>query len=164
MKKNTTRKEISITSLKQLRDLSEKPITVRFALEDEDGKQTIKLTCHRLGQAVREQVDALQREAQPKWSDKRKDYDLLDKTYLAERDLNNLKARSLMVYTGCPAVAAEKPGLTDVNQIYEFVRGLLADKILQVIALKIEGSGITLMQEREVAERANFTSTADSED
>jgi hypothetical protein len=64
----------------------------------------------------------------------RNDYDYLNQAYLARKDQNEKIARALIVYSGCPAVAAKKPGLTDKHEIHNFVRQLLPETILEIIA------------------------------
>lgn len=87
----------------------------------------------------------------------RNDYDYLNPAYLARKDQNEKLAPALIVHAGCPAVSAKKPGLTDKNEIHNLVRQLLPETILEIIALTIVASGISLEQ------RANFTSTSASE-
>jgi hypothetical protein len=102
-------------------------------------------------------VRAIRRMAQPKWNEARKDYDFMDPAFLHLQDRNQKTARALIVYYGCPAIAAKKPGLSTPEQIYHFVSGLLAENVLELIAATIQAGGM------ELVERANFTSTGASE-
>jgi hypothetical protein len=141
---------VRIESLKQLQERCEQPVICRFRLDD----QELEVPCRRLTPKLQEQVREVLREAVPKWKADRKDYDALDPDYLAKRDRNAKVARALVIYNGCPLVAQARPGLLDRMTIYEYVQGLFAENILEMLALTIESGGLELM------ERANFTSTA----
>jgi len=157
MKKNPNdRKVIVITDFDQLTALTDKPVICRFEL---DGA-TIELPCKRLSDVVQEEVYALHRKATPPWDKSlgpAGDYNHYAQNYLKARADNANRARALIIYTGCPAIAAKKPGLTDIEAVYGFVRGLLPENILEIIALTIQKGGVDLRQ------RADFTSTPDSE-
>ena len=144
---------IVIATLDQLQALVDAPVYCDFAL---DG-QLIRVPCKRASQDVEEQIRSIEREAQPKFDPKRGpngDYDYSAPDYLAKRDKNAKVARALRVYTCCPAVAAQKPGLTDREQIYQYVKSILSENILELIALTTQGGGVGLV------EKVNFTSPA----
>jgi len=141
---------VTVTSLDQLEKLVAAPIWCEFYLD----RQLIRIECRRVGQGVDEQVRALRREAMPPFDSKRGpngDYDFQNVGFLARRDANEKKARALLIYTGCPAVAAKCPGLTTPDKIHEFVRGLLSENILDLIASTVSIGGVDLVN------RANFT-------
>lgn len=142
-----------IESLDQLQAMVDAPLYADFTL---DGRP-IRIACKRLTPVLDEQVRAIRREAQPVYVPAQKDYDYTDKAYLAKRDANEKIARNLIVYCGCPAIAAKRPGLTDKKQIHDFVRDLLSEPILEIVALTIQAGGMGL------ADRVNFTSPAASE-
>lgn len=81
-------------------------------------------------------------------------YNELDPNYLKNRDENEKKARSLMIYSHCPVISAMKSGLTATDQIHDFVQGLYTETILEIISLTIQSGGITTSLE----ERVDFTS------
>jgi hypothetical protein len=143
-------KPMKIESLEQLQVLVDAPLECVFKL---DGRP-VSVTCRRVTQDVDEQVRALQRKAQPPYIKERNDYDNYNERYLFERDQNQKAARSLLVYTGCPTIAAKKPGLTNAADIHRFVKTILTETILELIALTIQAGGM------ELVERVNFTSTA----
>ncbi len=141
-----------IKSFKELKAMLDVPINCQFDL---DGV-SVELPCQRLMPGVQEQVLKLLREAQPPFKRERGphgDFDWQSPAYLEARETNQRLARSLVIYTGCPAIAAEKPGLTDLKKIHEFVSGLLPETVCEVISLTIQKGGVDLR------ERSNFTST-----
>ena len=141
---------LTITSLDQLQALVNETAMCQFEL---DGTR-ISVPVNRISPGVAERERAITRTSQPPYKADRKDYDPLDPAYLAARDLAALKARAFIVYACCPAVSAKKPGLTGVDDIFNFVQGLLTENILNLIALSARVGGMNL--EREVA-GANFT-------
>jgi len=143
-------KPMKIDSLEQLQALVDAPLECVFKL---DGKP-VSVMCRRVTQDVDEQIRALQRKAQPPYIKERNDYDNYNERYLFERDQNQKTARSLLVYTGCPAISAKKPGLTNASDIHRFVKTILTETILELISLTIQAGGM------ELVERVNFTSTA----
>ena len=50
-----------------------------------------------------------------------------------------LITRALMIYAGCPAVAAKKPGLVVPEMIYDYVRGVLSETVLEIDGAVIQG-------------------------
>jgi hypothetical protein len=156
MKKNERPKPI--TTLDELQALVSKPIPCAFKL---DG-QEVELALKRATPLVEETCRRLLRACQPPWKPDRKDYDLLDAKYLADRDDAAKKARSFTVYSCCETIAAKKPGLTGVDEIHGFVRGLLTENILELIEMTAKVGGMNI--EREVLGGANFTPAPGSED
>jgi hypothetical protein len=166
MKRDTTKKSSaetivinSMTALKQHLQL----IGCRIAIEDQSGKTSVlEIPCERLRAKVKEQADDLVLAVVPPWDHKLKQYDQFELEYRKKMALAQKQARALIVYSHCPLIAKEKAGLTDPHEIYEFVQGLLAEQVIEALALRIEGSGLRIM--REVEGRANFTSTPGSGD
>lgn len=150
-----------IHTFKELKQRLEQPVSCRIALETGRGVETLEIPCRRLDPKVKEQADAIVLSVVPEYSQKLKDYDFRDASYQLKLAVAQKKARALLVYAHCPLVAAEKPGLTDQTQIYEFVQGLLVEPVLEALALRIEGSGMRVL--REVESQANFTSMRASE-
>ena len=148
---------LTITSLDELQGLVDAPVYCQFAIDD----QIVRIPCRRASQSLDEQVRAIRREAQPKRipnADPAKEYyDYGDKDYMAKRDTNEKIARALLVYCGCPAVAEKKPGLTIPKDIYEFVRTILSENILELIAGTVAVGGIGIVSQ------VGFTATAGSE-
>ena len=155
--KDQDQNSLRIESLGQLKELLEKPVMCRFEV---DG-QEIELPCRRLNPKTQEAVQGILREAQPPFKRERGpngDYDYLDVKYLEKRDKNMKVARALVIYSGCPALAADRTGLTDAQQIYDFIQnGPLSETVLELISLTIQKGGI------DVRERADFTSPPASE-
>jgi hypothetical protein len=79
-------------------------------------------------------------------------YDYNNEKYQAELEKLKRTARALAVYTGCPAVQAGKPGLSNRDEIRDYVQGILTEHILNILHLNIMAGGL------DVAERVNFTS------
>jgi len=84
--------------------------------------QIYKVPCKRTNQTVEERILALRRRAQPP---RMKDpgpngdyYNHADPAYLDLQTKYDKMARALRVYTGCPVIAAKKPGLTNEEEIY----------------------------------------------
>jgi hypothetical protein len=144
---------VLIESLDQLQQLVECPIYCEFKL---DGK-LIRLPCKRINQGLDEKVRAIRREAQPPYDERRKDYNYFDPAFLRLRDRNDKVARAMIVYAGCPAIAAKRPGLVDKEEIHLFVSTVLSENILDLIAATIQVGGM------ELVDRANFISTSASE-
>jgi hypothetical protein len=144
---------LRVEHLDQLQSLVDKPVFCQFTLD----AQEIELPCKRLTAEMDEEVRKLKRLAQPPFLKDRNDYDYTNAAYLKTRDENDRKARSLLVYWGCPAVAAKKPGLTNQEEIHKFVRSILAENILEMIALTVQAGGM------EVTQRVNFISPGNSE-
>jgi len=113
----------------------------------------VSLDVQRLSPQAEDAVRAIRRESQPPWNKDQGDYNRLDSKYLAARDTLERIARSVTIYSGCPLVAAGKPGLTQRNEIHAHVQTLFSDTILEIIFLTISGGGI------ELEDRANFIST-----
>jgi len=90
--------------------LVEAPVWCRFRLDGQD----IQVECRRVSQAVDEQVRELRRRAHPPYSKPTGTtpgyYDESNAAYLIARDKHDKIARSVLIYEGCPAVAASKPG------------------------------------------------------
>jgi len=156
--KNKTDKPIQfkeIETFDDLQALADQPIFCDFTLH----QTPVRLKLEPVTPALGEQLRELGRKATPPFNPLRKDYDLMDPKYQAERDLNARKARALTVYACCPVIARKKPGLTGADQIYQFIQGLkLPENILDLIEAKalIGGMG-------DVERRANFTLPPDSE-
>lgn len=153
------RKALRIQSLDELQKLVDAPLLCAFEL---DG-QLIELDLRRVTPAIEEQRREILRAPQVPWVKERNgtavnDYDPMNPAYLKAKDLAERKARALIVYACCPAVAAKKPGLTNPDDILRFVQSILAENILDVIALTALASGLSV----EVAGRANFTSVPGS--
>ena len=147
---------LTITSLDQLQALVDAPIECVFAIDD----TIVRLPCRRMTQDLSEQVRQIRIEAQPPFDPKRGangDYDYSNPAYRLRHETNLKTARAVIVYAGCPLIAAKKPGLVDKQQIYQFIRGILSEMILELIAQRIENGGLGIVSE---AERANFTSAA----
>ena len=156
MKTNETTEVKTGMSLDELQAVVDAPIWCEFALSG----APIRVECRRLGQAVDEQVRELRRRAQPPFLKDRGpsgDYDYTNAAYLAAKDKNEKIARALMIYAGCPAVAAKKPGLVVPEMIYDYVRGVLSETVLEILGAVIQGGGL------ELGGRVNFTSTSASE-
>ena len=151
-----TTKPTAIESLDQLQALVDAPVYALFALDN----QPLKVPCRRADQALQEQVRALRRKAQPprmKEAGPNGDhYDYGNLAYQEAHERNTKIARALLVYSGCPMVSAKKPGLTDASQIHEFVKTILSENILEIIAGTVEIGGIGMV------ERVDFTSAAGS--
>jgi hypothetical protein len=146
-------KPLLVEHLDQLQALVDRPVMCRFALD----QQEVELPCKRLTAEMDEVVRGLKRQAQPPFIKDRGDYDYTNQAYLKLREENERKARSLLVYWGCPAVAAKKPGLTNQEEIHKFVREILAENILEMISLTVQGGGL------DVTQRVNFTSPGNLE-
>jgi hypothetical protein len=156
VKKQTANAVLEITDLKQLQALCDAPLHCEFSL---DG-QVIRVPLRRLTAAIEEQRrDILRSVPPPPYVKERGEYDALNPAYVKAKEVAEKKARSLVVYACCPMVAAQKPGLTAVDDIHRFVQGLLAENLLDVMALTAMASGLSV----EVNRRANFTSPPDSE-
>jgi hypothetical protein len=141
---------LTITSLDQLQRLIDAPIWCEFKL---DGRP-MRVECHRPTQALDEQVRALRRKAQPEFKKERGpngDYDYAAPAFLAAREANEKIARALLIYACCPVVAASRPGLLVPEKIAEYVRGLLSEGVLDLLATVIQVGGLDLM------DRVNFT-------
>lgn len=154
--KPSERNIIRITDADQLQTLLDAPLEVRFNL----GGKTFVIEVTALSPQTAEQVRALRRKARPQWKKELGtggDYDLMDPKYQEERDTNERKARALMIYSHCPAVAAKKPGLVAIDQIYAHVQNMWRENVLELVAAKIMAGGISL------EEQVNFTSTPGSE-
>jgi hypothetical protein len=137
----------TITSLDELQALLDKPMHCEFVLD----RHSVKLECKRLSAAIEEEVRRIRRDVQPPWSAEKKDYDHLNSQYLQKRDAAERIARSVIVYWGCPQVAAKKPGLIKPAEIHLFVNGLLTEHILELLALTVQAGGL------EVPQRTDFT-------
>lgn len=146
---------LTITSLDQLQGIIDRAVPCEFEV---DG-QLITLMVKRSTEDILEQRRDILRGPQPPYIEGRKDYNHVDPKYLAARDLSEQKARSLVVYTCCPAVAAKQPGLTGVDSIHAFVKSILTENIKSLIELTAMFGGVS----REVKARANFISTPASE-
>lgn len=142
-------KVIEITNIDQLQKLVDEPIYVTFALNG----NVVRIKCRRITQALEEQVRKILRKVQPKWNEQKKDYDHTDPGYLELRNEADRRARSFIVYSCCPPIAAKQPGLTNETDIHRFVRELLTENIIELIHLHCQSGGM------ELVERANFTST-----
>jgi hypothetical protein len=154
--KTTDDKTVTIESVDQLQTMVDAPVYCTFSL---DGT-TVRVPCKRVSQDLDEEVRRIRREAQPPFLKERGtsgDYDYTNAAYLAKRDRNEKVARAVLVYSGCPAIAAKKPGLRNAEEIYQFVKGVWTENILELIALTIQAGGM------ELVDRANFTSTSASE-
>ena len=77
--------------------------------------------------------------------------------YLIARDKNDKIVRSVAIYAGSPAVSASKPGLVVAAQIHNYVRGLLTDTVLDMLAMTNQAGRL------ELVDRAKFTLTGTSE-
>ena len=147
---------ITIESLDQLQKMVDAPLYGYIAI---DG-QPIKITCRRVEGSVEEQIRCLLRKAQPppnKVAGK-DDYDYGNPKFIAEQEHNREVGRNFRVYYGWPILAAQRPGLTDPEQIHQFVVGAIkSQNILDFVSQLIQGEGIGLV------ERVNFPSTAGSE-
>ena len=149
-------KPTKITSLDQLQKLVDAPLVCAFTL---DG-QTLEVPLRRVSPAIEEQRREVLRAVPPPPFDKnRGEYDLLHPAYVRGKEQAEKKARSLIVYACCPAIAESKPGLTAVDDIHKYVQSVLVENVLDVIALTAMASRISV----EVARRANFTFPPDSE-
>jgi hypothetical protein len=154
MKKEPTNKPVLIKSFDQLQALVDKPLPCQFALDGE----LVELPCRRITQETQERVLAILRKAVPPMKKgPNPDYDHRAPSYLAECEHNEKVARAVIVYSGCPAIAAKKPGLVDDEAIYQFVRPLLSETILEIICLTIQKGGLDRV------DRANFISPPGSE-
>jgi hypothetical protein len=154
-----------ITNLAELQARCERPIAVQFVL---DG-QVIEVPVRRLSPAEQEKVDQVydfaenrSRELRPpllKGRTPEEDrYDYNNEKYQAELEKLKRSARALAIYTGCSAVQAGKPGLSNRDEIREYVQGILTEHILNILHLNIMAGGL------DVAERVNFTSPPVSDD
>jgi hypothetical protein len=148
-------KMTSITSLQQLQTLVDSPLTCTFLLDS----QPVEVKLKRVTAAIEEQRRAILRPIQPPWDDVRKEFNILAPKYLAAKEEAEKKARSLVVYTCCPIVAEQKPGLTTIEDIHKFVQSVLAEQLLELIAQTALSNGLQL----EVQRLANFTHTPGSE-
>lgn len=149
-----------IESFGQLAALVERPVNCYFTLDGPDGRQVVELPCRRLNEEVRDRVAAILRKATPPMKRSalgKEEPNFDDKNYLADVERNEKVARALVIYWGCPAIAAEKPGLIDDEAIYQFIRPLLTEPLKELIALTIQKGGL------DRADRVNFYSPPGSE-
>jgi len=144
------KKPIRIESFDQLKKLCDEPVLCRFEL---DGK-LIELPVKRLTAGIKEQVGDILRAPQPPFDKARGDYDYLNPNFLKARDKAEREARAVVIYYGCDAIAKQKPGLPNKNEIYNFVQSLLPETVLEIVALTIQKGGVDL------PERVNFSSPA----
>jgi hypothetical protein len=156
----TTRRDnttVKIASFDELAARIEKTIPCVFKLDGE----LLEIPVKRVSPALAERVRKLRRAVTPPFKKERNppagDYDPMDAGYLAARDAVETKVRALIVYACCPLIAAKRPGLTDEAQMVEFVQGVLAENILDLIMLTAQAGGMNL--DEEVQRRANFIST-----
>jgi hypothetical protein len=145
---------LEIKSLAQLQKLVDTPVELEFELHG----QPVKVLLSPVTPSLAETIHKLQRASQPPWVEGRKEYNLTDQKYLAEKVENIKKARSLTVYGCCPAIAQAKPGLVNVEDVHKFIQGILSETILDLIEAKALVGGLGNVQGR-----ANFTSTLGSD-
>lgn len=151
-----------ITDIAALQSLCQAPLPCRFKLDGRD----VEIPCRRLLPREQELLLAKQREVRPTRipgkTPEEDRYDTSSADYLARRDRNEKTVRALGIYLGCPAVAAAAPGLgSDHQKIYEHVQGLFTEMILELLFATIVSGGVEAA-EREVADRANFTTSPES--
>ncbi len=144
-----------ITSLAEFQKLVDSPCEAVFEIETPAGMQLRSLAVRRISPALAEQARQMERKFQPPWKKEMNQYDQLDPKYLEAREGCAKKVRSLIVYSCCAHIAAAKPGLTAIDEIHAFVQTILAENILNLIALKAQEGGLNL--DVAVEERANFT-------
>jgi len=143
---------VVIDSIDQLTALLSDRIDCQFAYKG----TVIRIPVTALSASTAEKVRALRRAAVPPFKRERGPnggYDDYDAVYTKSREDNEKKARALIVYTHCPAVAKGKPGLTDTNEIFAYVQGLWSENILEIISLTIQGGGLST----DLEERVDFT-------
>lgn len=150
-------KVIQITSAKQLQQLVDATIPCEFKL---DG-QTVSLPVGRMTAHTFEQVRALRRKAVPKWNPQRKAFDEYEPAYLEAVAKHEKLARSLIIYSHCPLIATEAPGLTNEEDIHRHVSKFFTEHILEMISLTIQAGGLERVER--IEERVGFTSPPDSE-
>lgn len=145
-------KEITVKAIESFDELqaeADQPIHCDFTLNGKAHRLNLIPVTPELSEQLRE----IGRRAQPPMHPISKQYDLMEPKYLEARDLNSRKARAVTVYACCPIIAAKKPGLTAVDQIYQFIKGLrLPDTLLELIEAKAMIGGLG-----DVERRANFT-------
>jgi hypothetical protein len=148
---------LQITSAAQLQQLVEVTVPCVFKLDT----QTVSLPVGRMTAHTFEKVRALRRKAVPKWNDKRKAYDEYDPVYLEEIAKHEKWCRSFIIYSHCPLIAAEKPGLTNEEEIHQHVSKFFTEHILELISLTIQAGGLERVER--IEERVGFTSPPASE-
>lgn len=70
--------------------------------------------------------------------------DMTDPDYIQRLQAARLKARALTLYLCVPAFAEERPGLTDLEQVAQFVQGRLHEDILEMLYEKISAGLVSL--------------------
>jgi hypothetical protein len=153
---------IKITSLKQLKDRAEKTIPCTFKFDGD----LLEIPVRRVTPALADRVRKLRRSVTPPFKKERNppvgDYDPLDPKYLEAKEALEVKVRALIVYTCCPIIAEQKPGLTDEAEMVPFVQSVIeSENILDLIMLTAQAGGMNL--DEEVQRRANFIFTPGSE-
>jgi hypothetical protein len=102
----------------------------------------------------------MRRSVTPTWRKERGpngDYEPMAPEYLKARDEIEAQVRALIVYTCCPFVAGEKPGLLNPVEMEQFVKSIWTDNLLDLVMVTALAGGVSL--DEEVQRRANFTST-----
>lgn len=162
--KKTEKKKIDATKITSFADLKgrlEKPVSCYFKLDGE----LLELPLRRVPPKLAESIRTMRRNVVPPFRKDRNppngDYDPMDPEYLRKRDEVEGRVRSLIVYTCCPYLAQEKPGLTSPEEIDAFVKSVWTENILDLIMITAQAGGMNL--EEEVQRRANFTFTPGSE-
>lgn len=151
-KETETPQELTINSADELMAILTETIECRFVYK---GKM-IRVPVTPLSASTAEKVRELRRKALPPFRRERGpngSYDELDPAYLKARDENEKKARAVIIYAHCPAVAEKKPGILNPDEIYQFVQGLFTESILEILSLTIQGGGLS----NELDERVDFT-------
>jgi hypothetical protein len=160
-KNAVTVKTVKIASFAELAARVEKTIPCVFQLDGE----LLEIPVRRVSPALADRVRKLRRSVTPPWNPKinppHGDYDPLASEYLGKKDAVEAQVRALIVYTCCPVVAEQKPGLLNEADMAAFVQGVLSENILDLIMLTAQAGGMNL--DEEVQRRANFSYTPGSE-
>lgn len=151
-----TQHATKITSFSDLKIRLDKPVSCYFRL---DG-QLLELPLKRVSPSLAETIRRMRRSVMPPLKDPRNpqgEYDPLNPEYLRKRDDIEAKVRALIVYTCCPLVAQEQPGLTTPEEMDAFIKTIWTENILDLIMITAQAGGMNM--EEEVQRRANFIST-----
>lgn len=146
-----------VTSLTELDALCRQPVTVRIPLAS--GDEVIEIEARRLTPAESAKVNLEMRRALPKIipGDKpgQERFDLSDPTYFERDQTAKRRARALAVYLGVPLFRDEKPNLSNIDDITDYVQGKLTEEILTILFMAIVPSFA-----QEVQEAVNFFSSS----
>ncbi len=142
---------VAITSLKDIQALCQQLNKVEF---DYFGKQCVlevrRLFPHeeaKINEIIEAVVPAIIKGKTPE-EDR---LDLNNPNYVKAKSEAALKARAQAIYWAVPAIQVDRPGLTDLNAVRDYVQSILTEPILDVLWQATRKTGIDL------AELVNFT-------